>query len=76
MAYSRVAWVEKRNGVRAEEECTVPTCWLQKSISGGQVIRWPSVVNAEPLIRKKVMPQSSWRTYKVIKVKHQSGNCN
>jgi hypothetical protein len=51
-----------------EEECTVPSSWVQ-----GSSLLWPPVANAESAIRSCRHPAKTWKAYDIVKVKFESG---
>ena len=66
MSYSKAAWIEKVGG--PEQIATIPSCWIDVE---KETVRWPVKVNPIRAMKEMRLPQESWKTFKLTKVKLQ-----
>jgi len=70
--FCHAVWIENSK----ELEGILPEGWIvDKTLRWivDKTLRWPPVSNAKPYIEQRKEPSKDWKSFTIIKVKHQTG---
>ena len=68
LVWTKAVWLEREQ----EEECTVPSSWVDKV---NKLVFWPPGKDAVKKLRERALPTDQWLQFPLLKCKIRSGNC-